>query len=268
MPELPEVVTVCKTLELNILNLEIKTVKLETIKALRNQSVDYLNNLNNQKIIALKSKGKNLIIQTNDYWLVLHLRMEGKFFFIPKVNDEFNKHNILTINFLDNKLLFNDHRKFATIDIFGSSADLNKFLEKVGPEPWDVNIDSLYNQIKDKRTSIKQTLLDQKYMSGLGNIYVDEVLYASKIMPTRKTNSITYDQLVDIVRHSRIILWQSILVGGSTISTFQSQHGVDGKFQNQLKVHSRKGAKCPNGEKVQKIVVGGRGTYYCPGVQN
>ncbi len=267
MPELPEVETVRRSLVNEVLGKTILSTTLTLKKSLRNKDEDFLIHLDNQKIIAFERKGKNLIMVLDDYFVVLHLRMSGKFYHVSLAENSYNQHNVITFFFKKTKLLFNDPRKFATVDIYTSRAKLNTFLETIGPEPWDIKIDKLFEQIKDKRIAIKSTLLDQKIISGLGNIYVDEVLFASKIIPTRPTNQITYEELKRIITNAIIILKKATLAGGTTIFTFKAPNGIDGKFQSQLQVYGKKGESCPNGAKILRTTVNGRGTYYCPGVQ-
>ncbi len=267
MPELPEVETVRRALSKEVLGKKITRTILNLDKALRNKDKFFITNLNNQTIKAFERKGKNLIMVLDDYFVVLHLRMEGKFYHLSIDDNSKNLHNVITFFFDKTKLLFNDHRKFATIDIYNSRAELDNFLKTIGPEPWDIQVDKLFEQIKNKKIAIKSTLLDQKFISGLGNIYVDEVLFASKILPSRPTNQVTFEELNELVNNAIDILRRATLAGGSTISTFQAMNGINGRFQTELKVHSKKGELCPNGTKVLKTTIGGRGTYYCPGVQ-
>ena len=266
MPELPEVKTISSDLEKIFKGDIIFNFELINLKSLRNRNIEYLAEIRNQEIIKIYQHGKNLIIQTTAYSIILHLRMEGKFEIINTKSD-LNLNHVIMLFYFKNKILsFNDHRKFATVDIYKieEQEEVAIFLKKYGPEPWDINKNDFYEQIKNKKNPIKSTLLDQKYMSGLGNIYVDEVLYASKIHPNTRTNLLTKNEIENIVDNSILILKRAIELRGTTISTFHSM-GISGMYQEELTVHTRVGQACKKcGAIVEKIKVGGRGTYFCP----
>ena len=271
MPELPEVEVVRTELKKTILNKKIINYKLNVIKSLKFCEEKELERLKNQKILNILRFGKYLVFEFDLFYLVLHLRMEGKFLFLNENEvEKYINHNIMYFAFEDNKyLLFNDFRKFATIEFFEKKLSISEIanIKGVGKEPWDLDVNDFYNKIKNKRTPIKTTLLDQKYLSGLGNIYVDEVLFACRISPLRKTNEITKKECHMIIKHSIDILRSAIEHKGTTIKTFSySREGI-GSYQNKLKVHMKEGQLCPDNTKIIKTKVGGRGTYYCPSIQ-
>ena len=138
-------------------------------------------------------------------------------------------------------------------------------IKKQGKEPMDDTLDSDYllEKFKGKRLPIKGVLLDQEIISGLGNIYADEVLYASFIHPLREARTINKEECEKIIKTSKIILLKSIEEGGTTIKSYTSSLGVIGNYQNYLQVHKREGLPCNRcGEKIVRIKVGGRNTYY------
>lgn len=265
MPELPEVETVRTILEKNILNKTIRNIEIRYSKIIQNVSVDeFITNLKNQTFISLKRKGKYLICELNDYYLIVHLRMEGKFFYMH--NEPYSQHDHIIFQFDDSQLRYNDTRKFGTMHLFSKNVNIYEIypLNKLGLEPFDDKFDVLYlkNYFNKINKPIKTTLLDQSIIAGLGNIYVDEVLFMSSIHPLEKTKKLTDEQIAKIVNNSIIVLQKAIKLGGTTIRSFQSSHDITGRFQNQLLVHTK--VICPNcNQKVIKIKVGGRGTYYC-----
>lgn len=268
MPELPEVETVRRYLATKLTTEVIKKIELNETKALKSNNLFALLNLENKTILNFSRKAKYLILNlSDDYHLVLHLRMEGKFYLVDLDNHHYDRFNILTLKFANKKLLFNDHRKFATVDLFTSTQALQSYLTKIGAEPFDINLRWLYEQIKTKRTPIKTILLDQKYMSGLGNIYVDEVLFAAKISPLRLGKDLQLYELAMLLTAAQKILAKAIEYKGTTIKTFTSQAGVFGNYQQFLQVHQQTAKLCPDGSEIVKIKVGGRGTYYCPNYQ-
>ncbi|AHK22577.1 Formamidopyrimidine-DNA glycosylase [Candidatus Hepatoplasma crinochetorum Av] len=271
MPELPEVNVVAKQLRAILLNdnQRINQINLYYQKSLRNAEKIELENLKNLKPIDVFQIAKNLVIETESKYLILHLRMEGNFKFLNK--EELTKidliHTIVSFKLNNNNwLLFNDHRKFATIDLFDNNKQIkdNTFFKNLGPEPWDIDFENFYQKIKNSKSTIKSLLLSQKYISGLGNIYVDEVLFAAKIHPQEMTKNIAKKDFKKIIDSAILILKASIRDGGSTIKTFKS-FGEKGNFQNKLMVHGKKGLPCKICRTtIEKIVVAGRGTYFCP----
>ncbi len=268
MPELPEVETVRKYLEDNIVGHKIQHVFLSNKKSLRNVKESKLKEIVGEKIVELDRIAKHLIIKLNKSYLVLHLRMEGKLFVFKnkKEMDELTNrfHDVLIIETNKGIVLFQDTRRFATVDLFSNDVEYNDndVLNKVGPEPFDSNADYLLEKLSKKRIAIKSALLDQSIISGLGNIYVDEVIHAIGIVPETKSNEITLEQCKSIIKESSRILKKAIKNKGTTIRSYTSSLGVEGSYQNYLNVHQQTNCRvCGNA--ITKIRVGGRGTYYC-----
>ncbi len=265
MPELPEVETVRTILEKNIINKTIKDIQINYSNIIQNiDKNDFRNKLINQTFIEMKRKGKYLICVLNDYYLIVHLRMEGKFFYMH--NEPLSKHDHIIFKFEDSELRYNDTRKFGTMHLFSKDVDIcNTYpLNKVGLEPFDKGFDVNYLKpfFKNSNKPIKTTLLDQSIIAGLGNIYVDEVLFMCSLNPLQKTKTLTDRNIQSIVTNSIIVLNKAIHLGGTTIRSFQSSHDITGRFQNELLVHTK--TTCPVcNTKITKIKVGGRGTYYC-----
>ncbi len=265
MPELPEVKTITTDLNKIVLNKKITNVSSLVLKSLEfNISNKDINILTNQKIKNIYQFGKNIIFLLSDYKVVIHLRMEGKFTYLKNDKNQDFKFPIIIFEFSDkSKLVLTDHRKFATVKIYDKSLEDNIIFNKNGPEPWNVNINTIFEKSKRSRTPIKSFLLNQQNISGLGNIYVDEVLYESKIHPEQKSNTLNKKDIELIINNSISILKNAIEHRGSTISTYSSL-GIKGTYQNELKVHTRENQKCSCGSTIEKIKVGGRGTYFCP----
>lgn len=265
MPELPEVETVRTILEKNIINKTIEDVIIRYSKIIQNVNVDeFINKLKGQTFIKMNRRGKYLICELTDYYLIVHLRMEGKFFFMH--DEPLSSHDHIIFKFNNSELRYNDTRKFGTMHLFSKDIDIYNIypLNKLGKEPFDEGFDYLYlKQYFNKcNKPIKTTLLDQSVIAGLGNIYVDEVLFMSSIHPMKKTNKLNDFQIQKIVDNSIIVLNKAIKLGGTTIRSFQSSHDITGRFQNELLIHTK--TNCPTcNSLVKKIKVGGRGTYYC-----
>ena len=269
MPELPEVETVRNVLKGWVVGKTIKDVNAFYEKVLEGINLsDFRSKIVNQRINDIGRMGKYLLFVLDDYILLSHLRMEGKYYLIndEKMDEKTNKHKIISFHLDDGStLLYHDVRKFGKMKLLDKNNYLeDESLKRVGKEPFDIKGNELYLQIKSSNKTIKELLLDQSIMAGLGNIYVDEVLFSSKIYPLRKGKEVSLKECDVIVKNSVIVLNKAIELGGSTIKTYHSGNKVDGRFQNELNVYGKKGEKCPNcGTLIEKMVVGGRGTHYC-----
>lgn len=272
MPELPEVETVRRTLLKKILNKKIKKIEIFYPNIIVEPSIEEFKKiLINQTIIDIKRKGKWLIFELNDYYLLSHLRMEGKYI-LKNINDAIEKHEHVNFIFYDDTCLrYKDTRKFGKMYIYKKEEALdNKPLNELGLEPWDqkLDVDYLKEKYKNKKLPIKTILLDQGIITGIGNIYADEILFLSKINPLKRCCDLDDKDLKNIIKNTQEILNKAILDGGTTIRTYESSEGVHGRFQQNLLVHNKDGELCSIcNSKIIKIKVNGRGTYYCPKCQ-
>ncbi|MFA6843685.1 MAG: DNA-formamidopyrimidine glycosylase [Bacilli bacterium] len=264
MPELPEVETVRRTLLLHIIDKPITNIDIRYSGIIKNATPqEFREKLINQSFISIKRRGKYLIFVLNDYYLVSHLRMEGKFFLCQDNN--FSAHDHVIFYFSGENLRYRDERKFGVMYIFSKDQDIDNIypLVKVGKEPWDITPPELYQEIKNRNVAIKTILLNQEIIAGMGNIYVDEVLFRCRLNPQIKAKNITLQDCQNIIENAKRVMDKAISLGGTTIRSFESSMGITGRFQNELLIHTK--SICPVcGTKVKKIRVGGRGTYYCP----
>lgn len=268
MPELPEVETVKESLKLKLIGKKIKRVNILWNNIIAYPSIEeFTKKISDSVITDIKRRGKFLIFDLDDYCLLSHLRMEGKYFFKNK-NEVINKHEHVIFD-LDNdeELRYMDTRKFGKMYLIEKSKIYNIGpLKDLGLEPWDINltVDYLINKYKNKKLPIKTVLLDQSIIVGIGNIYADEILFLSKINPLKVSNMLNIEECNNIIKYTREVLEKAIKMGGSTIRTYSSVDGVHGLFQNELLVHGKNKENCPVcNEIIEKIRVGGRGTYYC-----
>jgi len=266
MPELPEVETVRRTLEPILKDKTIVDVAVYHQNMV--ETPDFIEQLKNQTIKSIDRMGKFLIFKLNDKVMISHLRMEGKYFLTDPRKKHPHEHVVF---YLDNgqTLIYHDVRKFGKFQI-RSYENYRKVspLLKLGPEPKEANPQVIYKQLKKRHITIKQALLDQHVMAGLGNIYVDETLFRAQLHPQKNTSTLTKKQVESLVKHAIDVLNHAIELGGSTIRSYYATIGVDGKFQNELKVHTKKDEPCPVCQtQIIKIKVGGRGTYVCPRCQ-
>ncbi|VEU80387.1 DNA-formamidopyrimidine glycosylase [Haploplasma axanthum] len=269
MPELPEVEVVRNQLKKQVLNKKIIKVESFHDNIVNGNINEFISILTGNKFIDVERYGKFLVFILDDWHvLISHLRMEGKYH-IRNVNEERNKHEHIIFTFEDGTTLrYHDTRKFGKMDLRTKGNYLKVMpLIQLGPEPKDMKLGELYNKIKKQNKPVKVSLLDQTIIAGLGNIYVDETLFMSKIHPTRLSSSISLEEANNITLNARKVLDKALLLGGTTIRTF-SATDVHGRFQNELLVHTKKGEPCPVcGNEIIKIVVGGRGTYVCESCQ-
>lgn len=273
MPELPEVETVKEALNQTVKGQTIKEIELRYEPMVKNMSADeFKEKLINQTIQEVSRRGKYLVFHFDDYQLLSHLRMEGKYFYVDS-DFELNPH-VHVIFTLENgkRLLYQDTRKFGTYHLYDKAIDLETTapFQVLGLEPFATEFTPSYvkEKIQNKKKPIKSLLLDQTIVCGLGNIYVDEVLYRARLHPLTSSSELTDKDIENVVKYTVEVLARAIELGGTTIRTFSSSHGVSGTFQNELLVHQRKGENCYECHTpIEKIKVGGRGTYFCPTCQ-
>ncbi|MDD4706326.1 MAG: DNA-formamidopyrimidine glycosylase [Bacilli bacterium] len=268
MPELPEVRTVASILKKELLNQKITAIKVIFPKVISKDSLD-INLLINKKLKDIKTYGKYLLFDYDNYILISHLRMEGKYF-IKNKNDSIEKHEHIIFIFNDNtSLRYHDTRKFGRIELIKKGElSKNKSLSKLALEPFDIDINDLYQKIIKKKTPIKTILLDQTIISGLGNIYANEVLYNSEINPFKLGKDMTFNEVKKIVNSAIKILNLAILNKGTTIRSYMGALNVTGNYQKYLKVHMKSGKKCSKCHNdIIKVKINGRSTYYCENCQ-
>ena len=288
MPELPEVEVVKRSLIKKTQNLIIKAVKIKDGRLRYKIDRNKIKKIIGLKFQKISRRSKYLLFFFNkDIVMLVHLGMTGKFFFINnrKIRyktsfyydlnkDKDKKYNRVIFNLSNNqKLVYNDIRKFGFIKFIKNiDLDQNTHLKHLGPEPLSkqFNIRYFENYIKGRARIIKDLLMDQKFISGLGNIYVNEILFFSGIRPTKKINNLSKKDIKKIIKFVKKIISRAIIFGGSSIKNFSSSSGKKGSFQQHFSVYGRKGEKCFNKtcrKNVIKINISNRGTFYCPKCQ-
>lgn len=271
MPEIAEVETVRNTLKKQILHKKIKDVKIIYGKMIESDLKEFKTNLINNEFVDIKRRGKWLIFELHDYYLLSHLRMEGKFF-LKNSQDPIERHEHIIITFDDDTdLRYHDTRKFGRMNLI-KKEDLPycEAIKKQGEEPFSPNLTKEYlkNKLTNKNIPIKTLLLDQTIISGLGNIYANEVLFAARINPLKLGKDITLGECEKIINATNEIIKEAIAMGGTTIKSYTSSLGVTGRFQQKLKVHKKEGEPCSLcGLPIKKIKIGGRSTYFCENCQ-
>src|SRR5699024_7762864 len=249
MPELPEVETIKRTLKQLVVNKTIADVKVYWGKIIKEpDDVErFKQEIVGQTIREMDRRGKFLLFYLDDYVLVSHLRMEGKYS-VHEQSEESGKHTHVIFTFTDGKALhYNDVRKFGTMHLYPKGEEmLHRPLNKLGPEPFDDSFTVKYFKEKLKKTQrvIKAVLLDQSIVTGLGNIYVDETLFKAGIHPLRVANTLTDAEIAAIKKAAVMTLSEAVELGGTTIRSYVNSQGEMGMFQQELFVYGQDGKGC------------------------
>lgn len=277
MPELPEVETIKRGLCQFIVKKKLIRTTILCAKSFIGEPVTGV-------VKDIRRFGKALIIDLdNQKSLMIHLRMTGQLIYDGKEryaaghpSENFtaklpNKQTRVVLEFNDGVLYFNDQRKFGFIKVLPTSeVEEDAFIKKLAPEPWTISVDELYKKLqRHKNSAIKPTILDQTIICGLGNIYADEALFASKIHPERKCGTITRKETELLIENAKDVMEKSIASGGSTMATYVKADGTRGDYLDFFaQVFHKEGQSCPRcGTEIVKIKVAGRGTHICPHCQ-
>lgn len=266
MPELAEVETTRRDLSKLIEGKVINKVFVYLDKIVYNKKDEFIKKTQGQTVKKVKRRGKWLIFEFDNDCLIIHFRMEGRFYYLP-LDAEKDKHDYVIFYFDDFSLHYNDPRLFGKMEVIKKS-EVDKFFldKKLGLEYDDPNLTPQYlkEKFKNHHTDIKKMLLDQSFITGIGNIYADEILFASKINPMSYADKLTKSKLQQIIINTKKVFEHSLKYKG----TYPNIDGKRGTFEEHLMVHMRKGEKCYEcGTEIKKEKVGGRGTYYCPKCQ-
>lgn len=272
MPEMPEVETVRRTLLPLIKGKTIKEVTLWYPKIIISDPQEFTQELRGQKIVTIDRYAKYLLIRlTNNLTVVSHLRMEGKYRLVDVIAPK-DKHDHVQFAFTDDTALrYNDVRKFGRMQLVETGTEKNSTgINKLGFEPnsHKFTVAYLSANLKHKKKNIKNTLLDQSVVAGLGNIYVDEVLWKTKIHPLSLASKIPQTRVKQLHDNINSLIKLAIEEHGTTIHTYLDANGQTGGFQKRLQVYGHQGEPCARcNTPLKKIRVNGRGTTYCPKCQ-
>lgn len=272
MPEMPEVETVRRGLNSQVKGRKITHVEIRYQNLITGDVKQFSEFVTGATISDVGRRAKFLLIHLdNGYTIISHLRMEGRYR-ISADPSAIDKHSHAIFS-LDNgeKMIYNDVRKFGRMQLWPTAElSTNKSIMKLGPEPLspDFTFEKLKPRIMRHRKDIKTVLLDQSVLSGLGNIYVDEVLWQVKIHPQTPANHLSDEDIKAIIVASNQEMESAIANGGSTVRSYIDATGHKGNMQNSLKVYGKEGTPCPRCKtEIEKIKVGGRGTHFCPKCQ-
>ena len=282
MPELPEVEIVRQSLNKKIIQKTIKKVIVRNRNLRIKVPLNFKKILENQKILNVDRFSKYLILfLSGRKKLLIHLGMSGTIHLLEQnkkdilTNVSFynsqilpSKHNHIEIFFNKFKLVYNDPRRFGFFEIIRDQQTFEKRFKKLGPEPFGskFNTNYLYDNLRTKEKNIKNCLLDQNFISGIGNIYASEILYLSKINPDKKGKLISRVECEKISRNTKTVLLNAIKKGGSSIRNFKHISGNVGSFQKNFKVYQRDGLKCKRVDCkgiIKKKNISNRSSFFC-----
>ena len=282
MPELPEVEVVRQSLDKKIKQKKVKKVIVRNRNLRFKIPTNFENILKNQKIIKIDRFSKYLILcLSNNSYCLLHLGMSGTVHLISTNKKNFltnasfynsptlpKKHNHVEIIFEGLKIVYNDPRRFGFFEIIPNLISLKKRFSHLGPEPFQskFNLNYVLSFFKKKNKSVKNFLLDQNFVSGIGNIYASEILFLTKINPNKQAKLLKKKNCRKIIINSKKILSNAIKKGGSSIRDFKDSSGKLGNFQKNFKVYEREGLRCKRFEcrgVIQKKIISNRSTFFC-----
>jgi formamidopyrimidine-DNA glycosylase len=271
MPELPEVETFMKTLrnpplgQPGIIGRTIASADLSWRKTLaRPEPEDFVRRISGQSVVDLFRRGKFLLLQLSQDWLLIHLRMSGDLFMQPSDRVDFPKHARLALHFENGwSLVFNDPRKFGRVWLVKNPAEV---VGDLGVEPLNDQLtgESFFRLVSRKNRQLKPLLLDQTFIAGIGNIYSDEALHLARLHPLRIASSLNPDEATRLLNAIRTVLSEGILRNGSSIDWVYR----GGDFQNHFRVYGQTGKPCPVCQTtIVHLQVGQRSTHICPQCQ-
>ncbi len=267
MPELPEVESTRRELDRYLTGATIQSVRVDDPLCLeRGDAAEFCHLLSGRRITAVQRRGKYLIILLDPpATLVIHLRMTGSLLTAPPGEQKTR----LTLNTDSGPVVFCDVRRLGKVWA-AEGYELPEGVRKLGPEPFDEDLRGtvLLERVLRRRVPVKAVLLDQRVLAGLGNIYADEALWLARIHPLEPASSLTESQWDDLLESVRQVLSRALEAGGTTFSDYRSPKGLPGRFSTQLEAYQRQGQPCSRcGAPIERTVVAGRGTHYCPRCQ-
>lgn len=271
MPELPEVETTLRGIKPHINHHKITSV------IIRNRSLRWpipatlKKNLTGQRLNNIKRRGKYLLLETDNGTAILHLGMSGSLR-ITSTSARPEKHDHVDIVFDNKKVLrFRDPRRFGCLLWTSKPVDQHKLIAVMGPEPLDnaFNGDYLYEKSRGKKCNVKSLIMDSRVVTGVGNIYASEALFAAGILPARQAGRISRERYKLLALAIKQVLNKSIEQGGTTLKDFTREDGQPGYFKQSLKVYDRAGLSCKTcGNTIKQKNLNQRSTYYCSHCQH
>ena len=276
MPELPEVETIKKSLENKLIGQKLKNITVFNQKFILKNKIKNLDTIVNTKLLSIERKGKYLIFFFEKEFLLFHLGLTGAFLLFNDKKDEEKitikekKHFILGFQFEKHKLFYSDIRKFGKIKKAKiEEISALKELKNLGKDALEINFEEFKTIFLKRNRNIKNLLMDQKVISGLGNIYVNELLFRAQISPFKNSKDLKEEEIKSLFFQMKELLKEAINFRGSSIKNYVDAQGKKGEFQNRFLVYGKKNGICPKcGESLRYQKLFQRGTFYCPNCQS
>lgn len=266
MPELPEVETIRRDLSNNIVGQCIVAVDIRDARVLRQSQVDFVRRLENKKILAVNRRGKALIVAlSGQEFLVVQVMMTGQLI----VNGAVDTHTRIAFKLSADNMLYNDQRVFGQLRVVNDLSTIKHF-NILGPEPFEDGFNRAYIEMFLKKTArpIKSVLLDHEFVAGVGNIYASEILFQSRISPTRLANTIKRAEVTILIKKTRSVLQQAIDLRGTSMRNYRDGLGEKGTFNKVIHVYARDKQPCHVCQRhIVRLVQSGRSTFYCRNCQ-
>lgn len=271
MPELPEVETTLRGIAPHISGKTVSGLHVRQAKLRWPVPPQLADTLTGQRVLECSRRAKYLLIHFQTGILLIHLGMSGSLRLFSTDAPEAGKHDHIDLFFDDGTLLrYHDPRRFGAWLWYAGAAETHPLLCKLGPEPLstDFTADYLLSRLSGRKTPIKNLLMDNAIVVGVGNIYANESLFLASITPQRPACKINPKEAAALVHHVREILRRAIAKGGSTLRDFVDSAGNSGYFQQEYRVYGRHQKPCPNcGTPIAKQTIGQRSAFYCPNCQ-
>jgi len=261
LPELPEVETVVRSIRARVTNQRILSAEMNSKRVTRNNFAETVSGLTGAVIQAVRRHGKQIFFDLDRGVLYIHLGMTGKLLW----NGVQTKYARAILYLEDGTLIYDDVRQFGRFEFYPETP---KPLTKVGPDALNVGFEEFYSRLQKHSGFIKPVLLNQSFIGGVGNIYADEALFASRIHPRAMARKISAVRAAELHKNILAILALAVEHRGSSISNYVDSDGACGSYQQQHNAYGRTGELCPRcGKTIRRVVLGQRGTHYCPGCQ-
>ena len=282
MPELPEVEIVKRSLKNKVNNKKIKQIIINNRNLRFKVEKNFENLLEGRSITSVSRFSKYIILTLdNRIYCLIHLGMSGTLHLIKYKKEEKitnlsfyhsknlpKKHNHIKIKFSNFTIVYNDPRRFGFFKLLNSKKEVKKYFQRFGPEATSSKFNFKYIKLRliNKKKNIKNLLLDQNFVSGIGNIYANEILFHSKISPFKEVKNLDNNEISKLAKYSKLILNLSIKFGGSSIRDFKNAKGISGLFQNNFKVYNRENKNCVRKNckgKIIKKFISNRSSFFC-----
>ena len=261
MPELPEVETVVRSLEPRLTGRRIVDARFSSHHVVRQKFATLRQRVRNQRVKSVRRHGKFIVLELDRGFLTIHLGMTGKLL----IDSEPGPYARAVFTLDQGLLVYDDIRHFGRIEW---SAHLLERAAALGPDALEIAPDDFLKLLRQRRSRVKPLLLNQRFLRGMGNIYTDEALFEARIHPRAMASSLSRERATRLHRAMVDILSTAVRLKGSSISDYVDANGQKGSFQLQHQVYGRAGEPCAIcGTAIRRIVVGQRGTHYCPKCQ-